>query len=118
MSIRPDAVQLLAHMVEATALITRWTAGRTLEDYSQDPFLRSAVERQFINIGEAMNLLRDIEPSAATRISNHRRIISFRNVLVHEFFQVNDLRTWNTVVEHLPILHREVSDIFREYEED
>lgn len=116
MSIRPDAVQLLDHMAEATELITHWTADRTLEGYLRDIYLRSAVERQFIIIGEAMNLLREVEPSAENRISEYRSIISFRNILVHEFFQVDDSRVWNTVKEHLPTLHGEVAELIREYE--
>ncbi len=118
MSMKPDTIQLLAHMLEATTSIIQWTENRTLEGYIRDSYLRSAVERQFIIIGEAMNLLREVEPSAATRISDYRPIIGFRNVLVHGFFQVNDVRVWNTIRKYLPILHGEVSDLFREYEED
>ena len=116
MSIRPDEVQLLDHMVEATELITHWTADMTLEDYLRDIYLRSAVERQFIIIGEAMNLLGEVEPSVENRISDCRPIISFRNVLVHEFFQVDDVKVWNIVRDHLPILRAEVAELIQQYE--
>ena len=116
MSMKPDTVQLLAHMVEATTSIIQRTENKTLEDYIRDSYLRSAVERQFIIIGEAMNLLREVEPSAGNRVSDYQSIISFRSVLVHEFFQVDDSRVWNTVREHLSTLHREVAELIREYE--
>ena len=117
MSTSPDTVQLLAHMVKSTTSITRWTAGKTLKDYTQDPYLRSAVERQFIIIGEAMNMLRGVEPTVAACISHYKLVISFRNVLVHGFFQVDDSRVWDTISDNVPTLHREVSDLLAEYEE-
>ena len=117
MSTAPDTVQLLANMVKATTFITQWTSGKTLEDYIQDPYLRSAVERQFITIGEAMNMLRGVEPSTAARVSHYKLIISFRNILVHGFFQVDDSRVWNTISDNVPTLHREVSELLREREE-
>ena len=116
MSIRPDKVQLLDHMAEATELIIHWTADRTLEDYLRDIYLRSAVESQFIIIGEAMNLLCEVKPSAENRISDYRPIISFRNVLVHEFFQVDDVKVWNIVRDLLPILRAGVVELMQEYE--
>ena len=101
--------------MEATEFIIQWTDGKTLEDYVQDPLLRSAVERQFITMGEAVNLLLRGDPLIAVRITDYRRVISFRNFLVHGFFQVDNSRVWNIVVEKVPMLNREVSDLIEEY---
>jgi len=47
--------------------------------------LRSAVERQFSIIGEALSRLDKDSPDVAAAISHHGRIIAFRNILIHGF---------------------------------
>lgn len=47
MSLRDEDLKLLYDLEQAARRITEFTQGRTLADYLQDAFLRSAVERQF-----------------------------------------------------------------------
>ena len=56
-----------------------------LRSFSKDFDKRSAVERWFITIGEAMRRLREHHPELATRIPDISDIIDFRNVLVHNY---------------------------------
>ena len=114
---KPDAVQLVASVAEAATLIVRWADGKTVEDYVADPYMRSAIERQFIVIGEAVNQLHAVEPSIAARVSDFRNLIGFRNVLVHEFFQVNHHRVWKVIEEEAPPLLQEVAALLAELED-
>lgn len=53
---------------EATEAILRFVEGKTFDDYAGDLMLRSAVERQFEIIGEALNQLSKIAPELARSI--------------------------------------------------
>lgn len=70
--------------------------------------LRSAVERQFEIIGEALARLARLDELLAACISEYRRIIAFRNIMIHGYAQVDDRVVWDIVQSKLPALHREV----------
>ena len=55
-----------------------------------DDMLKSAVERQFGVIGEALARLAKTDPAVAEQVADHRRIIAFRNILVHGYATVDD----------------------------
>jgi uncharacterized protein with HEPN domain len=99
---------------EAAAAILEFVAGKTFEDYTNDRMLRSAVERQFEIIGEALNQLCKIEPQWADRIPDVPQIIAFRNMLIHGYASVNDLTVWRTIDESLPTLYETVSGLLDE----
>ena len=114
----PKAGDLIGYMVEAADFVTEWTEGKSFEDYTGDPFLRSAVERQLINIGESVNLLMRINPDIGDGISQNQRVVDFRNVLAHRFFDVNDYLVWHTVINRtLPILRLEAQRLHEELED-
>ena len=51
--------------------------------------LRAAVEREFEIVGEALSQLAQLDPAVADRISDYRRIIAFRNLLIHGYGQID-----------------------------
>jgi hypothetical protein len=52
--------------------------------------------------------LAKLDPETAGRIGEHRRIIAFRNILVHGYAGVDDMLVWDMVVTRLADLRREV----------
>lgn len=111
---RLETKKLLYDIDQAAAHIARFAEGRSLDDYRSDPFLRSAVERQFEIIGEALNRLSRTDPDTAERIHEYRRIVSFRNALIHGYDAVSDDVVWGILETNLPTLHREVSELLAE----
>lgn len=99
---------------EAAAAILEFVGGKTFEDYTNDRLLRSAVERQFEIIGEALNQLCKIEPQWADCIPDVPQIIAFRNVLIHGYASVNDLTVWRTIDESLPTLYEIVTGLLND----
>lgn len=55
---RPESPAYLWDARDAARRIGEFVAGKTLAVYEADPLLRSAVERQFIVVGEALTRAR------------------------------------------------------------
>lgn len=99
-----DARKLLWDAQQAAERIARFTAGKSFTDYEADEYLRSAVERQFEIVGEAINQLRRIDPATATAIPELPRVIAFRNILVHRYANVDNRLVWGVLETDLPSL--------------
>lgn len=104
---RPEAKKYLYDIQQAALRISEFTSGKRLENYRADPMLRSAVERQFEIIGEALAQLAKLDDALVRRISEHRRIIAFRNILIHGYAEVDDRLVWDIIESKLPILRAE-----------
>jgi uncharacterized protein with HEPN domain len=104
----PKARALLFDMQHAVVGIQSFVDGRTVDDFKSDLLLRSAVERQFEIIGEAINQPHDESPDICSQISEYKRIISFRNALIHGYDTLNHDITWRIIQEKLPVLQREL----------
>ena len=50
-------------------------------------------------------------------MSEHERIVGFRNVLVHGYDLVDDRIVWDTIKNNLPVLLSEVEELQQELEE-
>ncbi|MRD49663.1 DUF86 domain-containing protein [Caenimonas koreensis] len=93
----PDAEKLLWDAQQAADRVARFTKGRTLADYEADDFLRSAVERQFEIVGEALNRLSRVDPATASTIADLPRVVAFRNVLAHGYASVDNRIVWGVI---------------------
>ena len=102
-------LKLLHDVRQAVDAIQRFCCDRQLEDYRADLMLRSAVERQYEIIGEALNRLRKLDPTMAAGIAECDRIIGFRIVLAHGYDSVDDRISWDVVQNKLPVLEKDIA---------
>ncbi|MBM4439352.1 MAG: DUF86 domain-containing protein [Candidatus Rokubacteria bacterium] len=98
---RRDARAFLWDAREAVEAILQFTRGRSLDDYLVDPMLRSAVERQFEILGEALGQLRQRAPALAERIPDIGAIVGFRNLLIHGYAVIDHRIVWRTIEQDI-----------------
>ncbi len=108
---RDESLKYLYDIQHAYWLLVRFTEGKTLNDNLDDPTLRSAAERQFEIIGEAIGQLARIDRQTAARLTGYPRMVSFRNILIHAYADVDDRLVWDVIETHLPTLGRDLGDI-------
>ena len=112
---RLEAKKYLEDIRQAAELLERFTRGKVIGDYTEDPLLRSGVERQFEIIGEAMGQLLKKAPDFEDMITDCRRIVAFRNLLIHGYADVDDELVWGIVENQLPKLSDEARVLLDEY---
>lgn len=103
-----DVRAYLIDIEGACHLLTQFSSGKMLEDYLEDALLRSAVERQFEIIGEALNRAIAYDQSIADHVTDAGDIVAFRNRLIHGYSTVSHEVVWGVLQGKLPALRREI----------
>ena len=93
---------LLQDIYEAGSKIFRYTANYTYDHFIKDEKTTDAVIRNFEIIGEASKRLSEQLKKDHPQIE-WRRMMSFRDLLIHEYFGVNYEIVWDVLKNDLPI---------------
>ena len=72
------------------------------------------MERNLEIIGEAIGRISRHDAETASRISELRRIIAFRNRLIHGYDLLDDELVWETVKAEVPVLLSEVEGLLQQ----
>jgi uncharacterized protein with HEPN domain len=112
--LRRDPKSLLWDAREAAEVIATITAGKSFADFGGDIVLRSAVERQFEIVGEALAQLARLDLGMAAKVPDLREIVAFRNVLIHGYAVIDPARVWRVVEDNLPQLRRVLAALLAE----
>lgn len=110
-----DPKKLLYDVATAAAAIREFCRNRSMQDYEADLMLRSACERQFEIIGEAMTRLRDRHPETFKDLSEGPAVIAFRNRLIHGYDTVDSEIVWDVIRDKLPNLETSVTRLLGEH---
>ena len=104
-----DPRAFLWDVQQAVIAIQQFIQGMDATSYADSALVRSAVERQFEIIGEALNRLSKISPDLALKVPNLREIIGLRNILIHGYASIDHARVWQIAVDLVPELKQVVS---------
>ena len=91
----------IADIIEAINNVLDYTDGMSFDEFVRDQKTVDAVIRNFIIIGEAASRLPDVFIEKYPNIP-WRNMRDMRNILVHEYFGVDNRMVWKTVKKNLP----------------
>jgi uncharacterized protein with HEPN domain len=111
-----DVLGFLEDIRQAATAILDFVRDKSFSEYGSNEMLRSAVERKFQIIGEALTRIHKIRPDLLARIREHRTIVSFRNILVHGYDRIDDRIVWGIIEEDLVNLLADVEQLLTEVE--
>ena len=97
----------------ACRAIQSFTAHVSFDDYSGNLMLRSAVERQFEILGEALNRASEPNPAILSSRPDVPRIVGMRNRIIHGYDSVDDEIVWDAIQHPIPPLLAALPDILR-----
>ncbi|HSV93968.1 MAG TPA: HepT-like ribonuclease domain-containing protein [Desulfobacterales bacterium] len=109
-----DPRAYLADIIASSDAIKTAIAGLDVTGYQASRLVRSAVEREFIIIGEAVAALAHRAPDWFAAITNARRIIDFRNQLTHEYPTISDVVVFAIAAKDAPVLQRECTRLLEQ----
>jgi uncharacterized protein with HEPN domain len=98
-------------ILKSIADIESFVIGMDLSAYVQDVKTQAAVERKLLTIGEALNQASQISQEIEENVTDFRKIIGFRNILVHGYFGVDDALVWDIVSTKLEGLKSEIESL-------
>ena len=104
----------LQDALEACTAIEDVMSGVSVEEYRTKRAVRSAVEREFIIIGEALRRVSALDERLFRSISNSRAIVDFRNMLAHDYGAVDDDAVFGLVYSDLIVLKAEVCELLHD----
>ena len=100
----------LAHILECVEAIESYTQGMSEEDFLAAPHIQDAVIRRIEVMGEAAARM----PAEVREQYPHipwGQMIGMRNMLIHEYFNVDTYLVWDTVRQDIPKLKAQLKSI-------
>jgi uncharacterized protein with HEPN domain len=93
--------QRVEDILAAIADIQAWTVGKTQADLESDQILLRAILYSFMIVGEAASNVPESLQGIYAEIP-WRLMKDMRNVMAHEYFQIDVQILWNTITKSLP----------------
>jgi uncharacterized protein with HEPN domain len=103
----------LSDILQAITLIRDFvTLIQDYNDYQSDLKTQSAVERQLGIIGEAVKQFDKLFPEM--ELKNARKIVGFRNRLIHSYNSIDNSIVWVIIKRHLEPLQNEIENLIND----
>lgn len=107
---RKDDLVYLRHILDSIEKIQLYLQGVSKEDFDKNSMLQDAVIRQIEIIGEAARNVSE-ELKGKNPEVPWLMMTGMRNKLIHEYFAVNTSIVWDTIMEDLPVLRKQIQEL-------
>ncbi len=97
----------LQHVLDAIEEIENYIQNATLEEFISNSMMFNASLRQLEIIGEASNRLSE-KLLQDNKDIPWARIIGLRNLVIHEYFGIDDMTIWSIIKINLPKLKEQI----------
>lgn len=97
--------------------IKEFTECLDLDQYRNNRVVKLAVERNYEIIGEALRRMATGFNSEFLSVTNGRKIIDFRNLLIHGYDEIADEIVWAITSSDIELLKKEIEIIFDKHNE-
>ncbi len=101
----------IEEILETIAMVESFLSGLDFDSYTNDNRTKAAVERKLLNIGEALNQMNSVANDLENKITDFKKIVGFRNILVHGYFGVDDALVWDVVTNKLDQLRKDINEL-------
>jgi len=107
---KKDFIIYLEDIIDAITHIVEYTTNSTQEVFEKDDYMQDAVIRRFEIIGEAVKHIpedfRKSHPEIPWKLAT-----GMRDVLIHNYNEVNFERLWKTIKEDLPQFKKQIKTL-------
>ena len=103
----------LIDIIEALARIEKYTMKISKQRFVKNEMVIDSVIRNLEIIGEAAKHIPSDIRSMAPEIP-WQKVVGFRNILIHEYFNVDLENAWYIIKEQLPSLKKEIKTLLAE----
>ena len=107
---KKDETVFLRHILDAIEMIEDYVQDMTENEFYSHSMAKDAVVREIEIIGKAANNISDEFQGKHPEIP-WMEMISIRNRIAHEYFNVNFSVVWDTIHEDLPLLKEAVKKL-------
>jgi len=101
----------LFDIMQAIEEIESYLLKKTYQDFTKGTIIQSAVERKFEIIGEALSRIHKLDEKVLGNITDARKIIGFRNVIIHGYDILDSKIIWDATQYNLPKLKEEIKKL-------